>query len=70
MGFKQGQKWLLKGGLGAVLVGSGFSLGVEASHWKHSGVALWQWMGGGTLGIAILIIGLIVLIKAGQQERS
>jgi hypothetical protein len=42
MGFKQGQKWLLRGGLGAVLVGSGFSLGVEASHWKHSGVALWQ----------------------------
>jgi uncharacterized membrane protein YdcZ (DUF606 family) len=61
---QQKRKWLVSGALGCILVGTGFSIGVEASHWKHRGEDWWIWVGGGTLGIAILIVGIITLINS------
>jgi hypothetical protein len=57
------------GGLGAILFGSGFSLATEASHWKHSGESLLFWASGGTLGIALMIFGIILLIKSESVKR-
>jgi hypothetical protein len=63
------QQWLLTGGVGAVLFGTVFSLGVEAGYWKHSGDPIWLWMLGGTAGIALMITGIVLLIKAARLER-
>ncbi|MEM1003428.1 MAG: hypothetical protein AAGH46_12345 [Bacteroidota bacterium] len=56
-------RWLVKGALGCILVGTGFCLAVEASHWKHRGDAFWIWAGAGTVGLSILIAGIITLIN-------
>jgi hypothetical protein len=64
MNKKSKGKWLISGGFGCILIGTGFSIGVEASHWKHDGDPLWVWVTGGTLGIAILMAGIITLIKS------
>ena len=70
MSVKNKKKWLMSGAVGAILTGTGFSLAVEASHWKHSGEPFWLWVLSGTLGIAILMAGIIVLIKTGLMEQK
>lgn len=64
------QSWWLYGSLGAFLLGSGFSLAAEASHWKHAGQSFWQWTLGGIAGIGLLLSGVVLLIKAGVIERE
>jgi hypothetical protein len=67
---KQHRKWLVQGGIGASLIGFGLSLAIEASHWKHSEEPFWVWVGGGTLGIALLVGGIVVLIKTSRLEQN
>lgn len=67
---KQRRKWVVQGGIGASLIGFGLSLAIEASHWKHSGGPFWVWAGGGTLGITLLVAGIVVLIKASRLEED
>ena len=69
MNKKSKNKWLISGAIGCILVGAGFSIGVEAGYWKHSGEPWWVWIGGGTIGIAILMAGIITLIKSGQLNK-
>ncbi len=59
------KKWWFYGALGAVLLGSGLSLALESSWWKHSSTANWQWIVGGTAGLGLSISGVVLLIKAG-----
>jgi len=59
---KQNKKWLIRGALGCILIGTGFSFAVEASHWKHQGESLLSWAGIGTVGLTMLIIGIMTLI--------
>ena len=64
------QSWWVYGALGALLLGSGFSLAAEASHWKHTAQPFWQWTLGGIAGIGLLLSGVVLLIKAGILERE
>lgn len=64
------KRWLLYGALGSILLGSGVSLAIEASHWKHDGDDLWLWAGAGTIGIALMVAGICVLIRTGQIENN
>lgn len=57
------KKWLYQGAIGCILIGFGFSLATEAGHWKHEKDTFWLWIGGGTVGIALLIMGIIILIN-------
>lgn len=70
MKFKSRKRWLWSGGLGSILFGSGISLAIEASHWKHAEAELWLWAGAGTLGIALMIAGICVLISTGQMDKN
>lgn len=63
-------RWLITGGVGALLTGLGLSLTLEASHWKHANTEFWLWIGGGTLGLILFMSGIILLIKAGHMEKK
>ncbi|MGB3776307.1 MAG: hypothetical protein WA951_13705 [Leeuwenhoekiella sp.] len=70
MALSKRSKWWLMGGAGAILFGSGLSLALEASHWKHDGSDWYYWVLGGTAGIGIALSGVVVLIKAGILKRE
>jgi len=57
--------WWILGSSGALLLGSGVSIALEASHYKHLGTTNWQWILGGILGIACIVSGVVFLIRAG-----
>ena len=57
------QKWLITGATGAISFGSGFSLAAEASHWKHTNESFWIWAVSGTIGIGLMILGVIIFIN-------
>jgi len=59
------KKWWFYGAFGAVLLGSGLSLAIESSWWKHSETPDWYWILGGTAGIGLCLSGVVLLIKAG-----
>ncbi|WP_031425508.1 hypothetical protein [Flavimarina sp. Hel_I_48] len=63
-------KWLLNGGLGAVLFGSGLSLAIESGFWKHSSEPWYFWVLGGTAGIGLTLSGVILLIRTGILKRE
>ena len=64
---KNKSKWLIQGASGAICFGSGFSLAAEASHWKHSNEAFWLWGISGTLGIGLMILGIIIFINNSKK---
>ena len=59
------KQWWFYGSVGAFLLGSGLSLISEAGHWKHQALVWYQWIGGGILGLALAISGVVFLINAG-----
>ncbi|MFS4468266.1 hypothetical protein [Maribacter sp. 2210JD10-5] len=59
------RKWLLTGGFGAVSLGAGLSGSIESGFLKYSGADMWIWIGCGTLSLCVLVLGIILLIKAG-----
>ena len=64
------RKWLFTGGLGASLFGLGVCAVLESAFLKHSG-ALWcVWAVLGTLSLASMVMGIVLLIKAGFMERD
>ncbi|WP_299677401.1 hypothetical protein [uncultured Dokdonia sp.] len=64
------KQWCLYGSVGALFLGSGLSLISEAGHWKHQGTNILYWVGGGILGLALAISGVVFLINAGiLKER-
>lgn len=64
------QLWWLYGAFGALFLGSGVSIALEASHWKHQGESLLLWAGCGTLGIGLVVAGVVFLIRAGILDRE
>ena len=62
--------WLFTGGGGAVLLGTGISCAIESGFLKHSGVVWWQWVLGGTASLALVITGVILLIKSAFIEQN
>ncbi|GGG12719.1 hypothetical protein GCM10011344_11790 [Dokdonia pacifica] len=64
------RQWWLYGTIGALFLGSGLSLISEAGHWKHQEMIWYQWIGGGIIGLALAISGVVFLINAGiLKER-
>ncbi|MGV6832196.1 MAG: hypothetical protein ACWA5P_11630 [bacterium] len=63
-------QWWFNGTVGAILLGSGLCLALEASHWKHSNEAFWLWTIAGIAGIALLLSGIVLLVRAGILKRE
>ncbi|WP_299764429.1 hypothetical protein [uncultured Dokdonia sp.] len=64
------KQWWFYGSVGALFLGSGLSLISEAGHWKHQAIDALYWIGGGILGLALAISGVVFLINAGiLKER-
>lgn len=57
-------QWLLRGGFGAVLFGSGLSSTIEVAFMRYDGAPFWNWFLLGTLSLAVLITGLNFIIDA------
>ncbi len=57
-------QWLLRGGLGASLIGAGVCCTIEVAFAKHAGADFMKWFTLGTLSLAILIAGVCLLIDA------
>lgn len=64
------RKWLFMGGLGALLLGTGISCAIESGFLKHNGAPVCQWALAGTASLAVLISGVVVLIKTAFLERG
>lgn len=63
-------QWWFNGAFGAILLGSGFCLALEASHWKHNNESFWIWTIAGIVGIALLLSGIVLLIRAGIIKKE
>jgi hypothetical protein len=63
-------KWLVTGGIGAVLFGFGVCAVIECAFLKHNGYDWYLWAGLGTLSLTVLISGVVLLIKAGLLEKD
>ena len=63
-------KWLILGGCGALLLGTGASCAIESGFLKHNGALWWQWALAGTGSLALLISGVILLIKVAFIEQE
>ncbi|MGC1515055.1 MAG: hypothetical protein WA810_05715 [Maribacter sp.] len=63
------RNWLLLGGFGTLLVGTGISLAIESGFLKHEGAVWWQWASAGTGALSLVIVGIILLIKAAFVEQ-
>lgn len=57
-------RWLLNGGLGAVLVGGGLCFTLEVSHWKHTGATAAEWISAGTASLCVFMAGISFIANA------
>ena len=64
------RKWLLTGGLGSSLFCFGIRGAIETGFYKHDGADLLSWVTLGTLSLITIMLGLILLIKAGGMEKT
>lgn len=60
----------MTGGLGAIFLGSGISCAIESGFLKHEGAQVWHWVLAGTGSLALIIAGVILLIKAAFLEQG
>lgn len=68
--FTPKQRWWFLGSIGTLCLGTGISLAIEASHWKHQNQDFYVWFTVGTVGIAFVFIGVVALIRAGHLENN
>ena len=61
--------WLVKAPIGVALIGFGFSLASEAGHKKRDGAETAEWVKQGTLGLAILNMG-VGLYAESERHRT
>lgn len=61
--------WLIKAPIGVALIGFGFSLASEAGHLKPIGAETGEWVKCGTLGLAILNMG-VGLYAESERHRA
>jgi hypothetical protein len=57
-------RWLLHGGIGAVLIGTGLCLTLEVSHWKQVGATTLEWVVAGTISLSIFMAGISFIANA------
>ncbi len=57
-------RWLLNGGVGALLVGSGLCFTLEVSHWKQAGATAAEWVGWGTVALSVFMCGISFIANA------
>jgi hypothetical protein len=53
-------RWLLQGGIGAVILGAGLSLLTEASFMRFTGASFWKWFLWGTVALSLVMIALAI----------
>lgn len=58
------QQWLLRGGAGASLAGLGLCVTIEAGFMKHGDAMWYEWVLIGTVGLALFMSGISLLIDA------
>mgnify|MGYP006439755301 FL=1 len=58
------KRFLISGGVGSLLLGSGLSALIECGFLKHSEAPNWQWIAGGTLSLIILMSGVNLLFDS------
>ena len=54
---KHYQKWLINGGVSAVLMGAGLSMMIDAAFWRYEQVAFWRWFTYGTFALCVFMAG-------------
>ncbi|NAS13185.1 hypothetical protein [Poritiphilus flavus] len=64
------RRWWLTGTFGALAFGAGLCCTVEAGFLKHSGSSWQLWVLAGTASLALVISGLVLLIRAGIQGEA
>lgn len=64
------KEWLLTGGVGASLFGLGICTTIECAFLKYDGYEWFIWTGLGTFSLFVLILGIVLLIKAGLMETK
>lgn len=57
-------RWLIQGGIGAVLLGIGLSLLTEVSLMRFTGAAFWTWFLWGTLALSLIMAALAVFVDS------
>jgi hypothetical protein len=55
---KHYRKWFAYGGIGAVLMGTGLSMIVDAAFLRNNGVVFWDWVIYGTLALCVFMAGI------------
>ncbi|MCC5930804.1 MAG: hypothetical protein JJU28_16285 [Cyclobacteriaceae bacterium] len=53
-------RWLLQGGIGAVILGVGLALLTEASFMRFTGAAFWNWFLLGTVALSLIVAALAI----------
>lgn len=53
--------WLIRGGSGAVLFGSGICATIEVAFLRHDGVAFIKWFVLGTISLAFMVAGISLI---------
>ncbi|GAA0871153.1 hypothetical protein GCM10009117_02980 [Gangjinia marincola] len=64
------RNWLIKGGLGTVLLGFGICAIVEIGILKYNGMETLQWVTLGTLSLVVFMVGLFLLFGSFQEKIS
>lgn len=64
------KKWLIQGGVGASLFGLGLCCTIESAFLKHADAVWYYWLSAGTISLVVTILGLVLLIKAGNLENQ
>ncbi|MFN5168306.1 MAG: hypothetical protein ACK5DD_01665 [Cyclobacteriaceae bacterium] len=57
-------RWLILGGLGAVLFGAGLSATIEVAFMRYEGAPFWTWFLFGTLSLCFVVAGLACMIDS------
>ena len=57
-------RWLILGGLGAVLFGAGLSATIEVAFMRYEGAPFWTWFLLGTLSLCFVVAGLACMIDS------
>ncbi len=64
------RKWLWTGGVGASLLCFGVCGAIESGFLKHQEASWYLWGIGGTLSLFSIVLGVVLLIKAGFIEQD
>jgi hypothetical protein len=57
-------RWLILGGLGAVLFGAGLCATIEVAFMRYEGAPFWTWFLLGTLALCFVVAGLACMIDS------